>query len=322
MKREGMISMKKIFPISCITMLLVVLLAGVIQSPAQAVKTGDIPKLKSPYGYVIDTTPAYVWVKVASATNYQLQVYTGTTLVYTKTYGNSFCGATTCRRSPADVLSLGKYKWRMRAKIDGAWKAWAAYKYFDLVEPSLSFNSNFNGSMKGWIKKAGGAWYVSDTALYTDGVANANTSIYRCTGDYTNFTYEARLRRAEGNLFNYMTVRMGNQVDPANGNIWYPGYYFGYSNNGTYSIWRFDGPTSPVSIVYGMESDEIIDGGWNTLKVVADGDYFEFWINGVRQVYFDDSTYAAGMVGFQVPQLSAPLERFEVDWSRLLVTSP
>ena len=305
---------------SCLVFMLTALLAGVLFTHAQALKGGDVPTLKTPYGYIIDTTPSYKWTLATDATNYQLQLYQGATLIYTKTYGNSFCGVTTCVRAPADVLALGKYKWRVRAKIGGLWKVWSGYKYFDLVEPSLSFNSNFNDSMKGWMRKGGGSWHVTTTALYTEGSTDVATSIYRTTGNYTNFTYEASIRRTvNGPQANYLAVRMGNCLDDYK--QWYPGYIFGYTNDGKVSIWRYDTESSSTPIVHFEETDDVNPYGWNTVKVVANGSNFKYYINNVLQADFSDATYPSGMVGFQMYTPGAPLGEFEVDWARLQVIS-
>lgn len=303
---------------SCLVLMLTALLAGMWFTPAQALKGGDVPTLKTPYGYIIDTTPSYKWTLATDATNYQLQLYQGASLIYTKTYGNSFCGLTICIRAPADVLALGKYKWRVRAKIGGLWKAWSAYKYFDLVEPSLSFNSNFNDSMKGWMRKGGGSWHVSTTALYTEGSTGVATTIYRTTGDYTNFTYEASIRRTvNGPQANYLAVRMGDCLD--DDLDWYPGYLFGYSNDGQISVWRYDSKSSSTPLVYWEDTDDVNAYDWNTIKVVANGSNFKLYLNGVLQADLNDATYASGKVGFSMYTPGAPAGEFQVDWAKLLV---
>jgi hypothetical protein len=52
-----------------------------------------------------------------------------TTIIYTKTVPASVCAAA-CTNTPTNVLADGVYKWRVRAKIGGLWKAWSAFKNF------------------------------------------------------------------------------------------------------------------------------------------------------------------------------------------------
>jgi aqualysin 1 len=89
--------------------------------------TTPIPQL--PSGLIADDTPTYQWTKVAAATQYQYQLFQGTTLIFTKTVTSSVC-TTVCKHTPPTSLADGDYRWRVRALVGGAWKPFSAFKAF------------------------------------------------------------------------------------------------------------------------------------------------------------------------------------------------
>ncbi|MGV8026765.1 MAG: C1 family peptidase [Anaerolineaceae bacterium] len=86
----------------------------------------------SPSDTITDTNPTYIWSKVSGATRYQVQLYSGTTLIYARTVTSSVCGTTTCSNTPTTVLSAGDYQWRVCAYVDEVWRSASAFKSFTL----------------------------------------------------------------------------------------------------------------------------------------------------------------------------------------------
>jgi fibronectin type 3 domain-containing protein len=93
-----------------------------------------VPITVKPSGTILDTTPTFQWTKVTSAIKYRYQLYTGTTLVYTKTAQSSVCGMTYCKATPLTVLKYQKYKWRVSAYVGGVWKPWSTYRFFTVAK--------------------------------------------------------------------------------------------------------------------------------------------------------------------------------------------
>jgi len=87
------------------------------------------PTPQTPSGDITDSTPKYTWTKVTGATNYQIQLWEGTTFIYTYFLNSDACGSTTCSRTPTTILANSVYKWRVRAKLDGVWGAWSSSSY-------------------------------------------------------------------------------------------------------------------------------------------------------------------------------------------------
>lgn len=281
-----------------------------------------VPTPKSPSGTITDKTPTYTWTKVASATSYQFALMKGTTPIYTKTVASSACGASTCSNTPANTLTLGSYKWRARAMVGGVWKAWSAYKNFT-VATSSGFNSQFNGSAAGWVKRPGAAWSLaSGTTYYTTGVAGKVSSVsYNAT--FGNFTYQAKVKRTDyaGDTDHYsagLVVRGTPTFDAYND--WKNAYEFLYTQTGHFSVWK--GVGGSWTLLKGWtSSSSIVPNGWNTLKLVASGTSLRFYINGTLVWSGSDSAFSSGQVGLWMFR-GSPVERFDADWATLTVGAP
>jgi hypothetical protein len=92
-----------------------------------------IPTPIKPSGSISDTTPTFSWSKIVGATQYQYQLYRGTTLVYIKAIASSACGSTAyCLNTPTTVLAHTAYTWRVRAMVGGVWKTFSASKTFKI----------------------------------------------------------------------------------------------------------------------------------------------------------------------------------------------
>ena len=91
-----------------------------------------IPTPTSPSGVISRTDPTFVWSPIVGATNYQLQLYNGATLIYTKTAPPAACDAVNCALAPTEVLPYASYTWQVRAYYGGAWRTFSAAKAFIL----------------------------------------------------------------------------------------------------------------------------------------------------------------------------------------------
>ncbi|MEI7844631.1 MAG: SUMF1/EgtB/PvdO family nonheme iron enzyme [Chloroflexota bacterium] len=124
----------------------------------------NVPNPIVPTGNQTDTTPTYKWSKVGGASQYQLYVLKGTTLVYSKYITTSMCGpATNCIYTPSVVLSAGAYTWKVRAYVSSVWKAYSSVLSFayasvpKAVAPSGTVSS-ITPTFK-WSKIAGASTY-------------------------------------------------------------------------------------------------------------------------------------------------------------------
>ena len=279
---------------------------------------GVVPATIGPLMTTLDTTPIYKWTKVTGATHYQYQVYMGTTLVLDKSPDAGICGATTCQKEPAFTLGLNAYKWRVRAKVGwNTWTAWSAFRPFYVSPPPFAYE--FNGNKVGWARIGGGSWAtVLSKYLYTDGLVGQHTSIYNTRGQYSDFDFSAQVYRFGSLKPNYIMVRMGTLVD-AGDKEWYPGYEFGYTNEGEFAVLYATSSTSHVLIQDWTYTPAIVKNGWNTLQVQAYGKTFKYYINGTLVKSFTSSVRPRGYVGFMTYKATSAEGRFYVNWAKLSV---
>ena len=158
-----------------------------------------------------------------------------------------------------------------------------------------------------------GTWFINAKGFYkTNGVINEIASSIHKT-DFGMLTLEARMRRKLGEASLPNRLHFRTAPDPLDGSgQWTNGYMFQYTNAGYYSVWKVvDGVFSPV--VGWTYSPQIVPYGWNTLKVVANGDNMEFYINGVLHAAGSDGTHSIGRVALSMwrATVKAP---FMVDW--------
>jgi hypothetical protein len=278
---------------------------------------GDtIPVLKSPHGTIVDSTPTYKWAKVAGATKYQYEVYQGTTKVLDVIIENSVCGTAYCTNTPTHALKSNAHKWRVRARISGSWKAWSAYMNF--FRSASAFDSQFNGTMDGWARKAGGIWDFDESKyLVSNGLPEKYTSVYNTSGKFSDFDFTTLVvRESETNDPSYVAVRMGSSIGKAE--RWYPGYLFGFSHDGTYGIFRLSAENGVTILQPWTPTTAIVTYNWNYYRVVAKGSSLKFYINGVLQKSLNDSTYRNGYVGIMMFRSSVSEHpRIVIDYAKL-----
>jgi hypothetical protein len=246
----------------------------------------------------------YVWSVVPGATQYHLQVMQGTTVIMNKYPGAAACVSDSCTvRHNAD-LANGTYKWRMRAFVAGLWRTYSDWQSFTVSVPvtTTGFYSNFTSDALDWVVHSG-VWNLQlSNYLATTGVPGIDpgyTATISHKTDFSTLTYEVRMKRegCAGNS-NALAIR-GNPVLDSTG-WWNTEYTFNYTNTGYFSVWRdyYGGYTALSGGAGGwVYTSAINQGGWNTLKVKADGGSLYYYINDHLVWTGYDTTYASGRVG-------------------------
>jgi len=272
------------------------------------------PKLIMPVGAILETRPKFKWEVSSGATAYVLQVYTQTSILkYTKTIPASNCVGETCSAIPPVTLTLGNYKWRVAGKNGTTIGPYSAFKKFTIA--TKGFDTQFNGTVSAWTRKAGGTWGIYSGSYYsTTGLTNKWSSAY-FQRVFSSFDYEALVKRDSSQDFNFMVIRAGVKVD-ATDSLWYPAYLFGYHNGKYYSIWRVNNNGSFTAIQNWAYSSYIKPNDWNKLRVVASGADFKFYINDKIVKMFTNHTYVNGYVGF-ITYHGSSSSRFMADWATL-----
>ncbi len=161
-----------------------------------------------------------------------------------------------------------------------------------------NFSSNFNTSSLGWIPVSG-TWSLLSGAYYSSGgLANTGASV-KYSSRYGDLTYAVKMRRTGTctTCANRIIIR-GNPafLDPTK--WWKPSYVFQYTNTGLFSVFYTNSLGTTTALAPWSSSAAIVQGGWNTLKVVAVGSTLRFYINGVLVWAGADNALAVGQVGF------------------------
>lgn len=281
-----------------------------------------IPGLESPVGTIPTKTPTFTWNKVKNATNYQYQVYQGSTKLVDKSIASSTCGTSTCSNKPAYPFGYEVFKWRARAKVANVWKGWSAYSVFTISAPS--FNSSFNGSSPGWgFYPNASFWHTDANYLYTS-THFFDKGSYYYAGEYTDFDYSMRISYGPtiGARRFGLFVRAGDHLQ-TDSLRWCPGYYFYLSDRSSsslkYGVSKIDGNGDEI-VIKADTSSAAITSDWNTLRVVAYEDVFLLYINNILVHYFRDSAYSRGYIGFVVSGERVDMgSTFRADWAKIKV---
>jgi hypothetical protein len=272
-----------------------------------------VPTAETPDSTIYTSSPDFTWSEIVNAEQYNIVVYNSKGKKVLNSYTTDFtCADSVCSLPSEVAFGIGTYKWRVRAYLDGKWSSYGAYESFTVAN---EIDSDFEDNKTGWSRFAGANWKNAYGYYYTDGKANRMSSA-KYTYKYSDFSITARVKRAAGTVSSsypasYLAVRMG--ANKTSEYIWYTGYIFGYTNAGTYSIWRLGSGGSSTAIQPWTTTDTINADDWNDLKVTAQGSTFQFYINDTLVNTFTDSKYSSGYVGFEMYRPGSMNSRFYVD---------
>lgn len=158
--------------------------------------------------------------------------------------------------------------------------------------PEAGFIQLFNGrDLTGWETSGGARWVVEDGLLIgTQGENNAPGDLFT-KQTYKNFvanlTYRVEWPCNSGLWFRYQSPKKAYQAD-----------ILEYKKPVCYSGTLY----CPGKMFLAMNEDKtLVDrDGWNTIKVRAEGEHLQIWINGHKVADVDDDTTDSGRIGFQV----------------------
>ena len=282
------------------------------------------PTAKEPYQTVYDTQPTFTWTEIVGASQYWITAYDSSGSKVVNIFPQAAdvtCTDHVCtieledyNDSHGDPLELdtGKYKWRVAAMYNSKWGVFSAYREFTVA---ADFESDFETTNTNWTSLGAGSWSRSNGNMTTYGSSNRMTGM-KYAFSYSNFTFNVRMKRDKGNVYasypaNNIFIRTG--ASKTSDYQYYPGYLFGYTNGGYFSVWRVKSGGSVVAIQPWTYSASIVQGDYNELSVTADGSDFEFDINGDTMVTFSDDNITKGYVGFEMFRPGSSTMKFYVD---------
>jgi hypothetical protein len=286
------------------------------------------PTPLSPSGTITIGNPTYTWTRPAGVTKYALYVYTNATPSVMKfaNYVTPACGASTCAYAPTLNLTAGNYKWAVKAGNTIGWSAYSTWLNFTVSSAGSGFDSQFNGSKTNWVRPTGDytAWFVNSTYLYTAGTVNKISSVmYSQSGNeyFGTQTFTAKLVRYG---CDYCVSGLIVRGEPGTLNSireWANAYYFMYTRNGLYQVFKTVGGTE-TTLKGWTGSPQISQGtAWNILQVRASGSTLRFYINGCLVWTGTDTSFATGHAGiFMYRDLPTDFNTIYVDYATLTTT--
>jgi hypothetical protein len=157
---------------------------------------------------------------------------------------------------------------------------------------AAGFTKLFNGEdLSGWEATGGARWVVEDGMLVgTQGENNAPGDLFT-TATYDDFlltvTYRTEWPCNSGVWFRFQSPRQAYQAD-----------ILEYKNPVAYSGTLY----CPGKLFLAINDDPaLVDrDGWNTIKVRAEGQHVQVWLNGRLVGDVQDDTTDTGKIGFQV----------------------
>lgn len=160
------------------------------------------------------------------------------------------------------------------------------------TQAKAGFLRIFNGKdLTGWEQSGGAKWVVEDGAIVgTQGDNYAHGDLFT-TDTYKDFlltaTYKVEWPCNTGVWFRYQSASKAYQAD-----------ILEYKNPECYSGSLY----CPGKMFIAMNTDKtLVDrDGWNTMKIRAEGDHIQIWLNGRQVADVQDDTSDSGKIGFQV----------------------
>ncbi len=158
---------------------------------------------------------------------------------------------------------------------------------------STGYTKLFNGKdLTGWQTEGNARWVVENELLIgTQGENNAPGDLFTTDsfGDFeASVTYRTEWPCNSGVWFRYQNPNKSYQADVLE-----------YKNPEAYSGTLY----CPGKLFLAINKDKTLINrdGWNTIKIRAEGDHLQIWLNG-RQVadVRGDTTSDSGRIGFQV----------------------
>jgi len=163
--------------------------------------------------------------------------------------------------------------------------------YLILAHASKSLDENFDdGQADGWATNGYGSWQVvSGVYTFTGSGSNGeNAYSWYNLADYTDFTYEARIRNG------------GDQAIVFRGNAASQDWYVFYAWGTQWAVFRMTGSSWSYLQNYTASPALKYYPEWNTFKVMASGTGFTLFINNVQVGVVTDAALAKGKIGFQI----------------------
>ena len=234
------------------------------------------------------------------ATNYRVEILDLAKSVTYTVKGTGTCDNYYCYlQSPVKLstynypLTGGVYQWRVQSKVSGSWQSWSSYAPFLVM--SKGFTSTFDTDKANWYDVYG-TWTLAKGSLKTQGTAANLWDSTLQREHFLQFDYTVTMKRKSTDNHASCAIVLGYPTPLGSDKHWDDGIYFCYGNNKMVGVFQYyNGSISWISPGYWPVS-VVKPYDWNTLRILVNGRYVDFWFNGLYLGY-DDTALGIGMVG-------------------------
>ena len=202
-------------------------------------------------------------------------------------------------------------------------------------EKPAEFVDLFDGqTLDGWTAHGGGNFYVTDGMIVGEATPLLPNSFLHTNRDYANFELELEIKidpllnsgiqiRSGTYAEETTTMRWGGKLNEDGSKadvrerIWEAGRYWGYqveidptSRGWSGALYEEGGRGflhAPGTDEAAMQAFKIDD--WNKFRIIANGDHFQTWINGVPIVDLHDAATATGTIALQLHGIGKSQEK-------------
>ncbi|MFO0956188.1 MAG: DUF1080 domain-containing protein [Isosphaeraceae bacterium] len=196
------------------------------------------------------------------------------------------------------------------------------------ASPQDDWKPLFDGkTLDGWTVRGGTAAYkVEDGAIVgTTVVGSPNT--FLCKGDFADFELELEVK-CDPRLNSGIQVRshayQADDPDEVNrkraGVVYGPQCEIALQSSHTAGRFYDEGRRGMWLCELKPEAaDAFRDDGWNKYRIVARGNRYQSWVNGVPCSDFTDDKDAQGFIGLQVHGIARDQGPYEVRWRNVRI---
>lgn len=233
--------------------------------------------------HVYTKTPKFYFTINFEADRYRVEIMNLFTAETTLLTGAGTCDGFYCYLQPTTALMNrgynvmgGAYIWTVSYRKDGSWHGPSSPAAFGVL--SSKFNSTFDFNRKGWID-IHDTWTLTPKGqLKTLGGAPGTYASVLHKDLVWNFDYSVTLKRKSSTYYNALIV-WGNPDSLNSNGTWDDGIYVAYSNGGAYYVYCYKDDAF-ANIITATTSSAIKKYDWNTIRVVGNAPFLDFWING------------------------------------------
>ncbi|MGE3820284.1 MAG: family 16 glycoside hydrolase [Isosphaeraceae bacterium] len=192
-----------------------------------------------------------------------------------------------------------------------------------LEPPGGGWIDLFDGeTLDGWAVRGGNASYKVEDGAIVGTTVEGSPNTFLCKGDFQDFVLEVDVKcdpRLNSGVQIRSHVYSPENPDPAGkrapGVVYGPQCEIALRESGTAGRFYDEGRRGKWLCELAPETAKVFkDDDWNHYRIVARGDRYRSWVNGVACSDFTDDLDASGFIGLQVHGIAKGTGPFEVRW--------